>query len=277
MSENYFKCEPGRFCQDATCCRTVETQPCVSVGDFLRLSEYTDEPPEHIWKSRGDVSLSKHSDMKSGQFLVTLSLLHDPCPYLTDDSKCGIYAARPLGCASFPLVLYAEQNESRRQYEHYACLKGAEARPEQIGLWQQLRDILQTEAETEIAHFWRGKTIYIDASKTSDYFRFAGQAMDLQLKRDPKLKSYDPETRPDCCSKRSVKLMKAIKQAIQMSNSGELQNDVKTYDYIELLRPVMFAVLEDDIAERLATLDGKAREMYKETSERWKNLSRKIE
>jgi len=45
----------------------------------------------------------------------------------------------------------------------------------------------------------------------------------------------------------------------------------------KLLQPVMFSILEDDIAEKLARLDGRLLDIYRTTGRRWKELSKKVE
>lgn len=97
----YFRCDPRELCEGAQCCRSLETSPALSLGDYVRLSEYTGLPISKIWHDNGDVYAYP---VLGNQFQATLGLLHDPCPYLKNDLKCGVYEMRPSGCAGFPLI-----------------------------------------------------------------------------------------------------------------------------------------------------------------------------
>ncbi|MDI6721503.1 MAG: hypothetical protein QMD85_03870, partial [Candidatus Aenigmarchaeota archaeon] len=77
---SYFRCDPINLCNGASCCTSMETKPALSVGDYIRLSKLTGEAPDRIWQEKGDVALYRDDDMDNGEYLILLSLPHDPCP-----------------------------------------------------------------------------------------------------------------------------------------------------------------------------------------------------
>src|SRR3989344_7564988 len=123
-SQPYFRCDPGNLCEGAKCCSSIETPVALGVGDYLRLGEATGRSPVEVWHEVGDVSVTKTNEQN--KWLILLGLLHDPCPYLTPDLKCGVYDHRPLGCASFPAFFFLF---NRRDIAHYTKKK----RQEKIG------------------------------------------------------------------------------------------------------------------------------------------------
>ncbi len=162
MAPNYFVCRPGELCDGAACCTSPETRPSLLLGDYIRLSEHTGEPLEKIWREKGDVSLSKFGNMGPTEFLVTLGLLHDPCPYLAHDYRCGVYESRPLGCGSFPFPLLTEnQEEAKTRYGAYRCLDGVEPSPNQIEYAKELHRIMREEAVQDMRILWNGRPRYI--------------------------------------------------------------------------------------------------------------------
>lgn len=265
MAEKYFKCDPKELCNGSACCRTLETRPSLGVGDYIRLSEYTGEPVVEIWRKKGNINLTHFKDMGKGGFVTTLSLIHDPCPYLSEDSTCDVYEVRPLCCADFPLNLLIDQREKLKNYEGYKCLDGVQPSPKQTEQWKKLTQIMEREAELDCRFFWlKRPSVYIPT--IGAYFQLVEQAAHLQIARDPGAKN-----------ERSKRLLEASREMRRLYEMGKVQKGLQADFYVSLITPVLFPVIEDQVAERLASLDGKVLELYKETSEEWKKLAKEME
>ncbi len=267
MENKYFECKPGELCDGSTCCKTRGTKPALSVGDFIRLSEATGKPITELWKTKGDATITTYSNLRMGEFLVSLGLLHYPCPFLSQENRCTVYDTRPLGCASFPsLLLESHSEQLDAHYSHYACLKGVKLSPRQKRFWKELDQIMFEEAGADIRFLWKNKPPYIHIPALGDYFKMAADAIIKQKERDP---------RADLCGSR--RLIDTVNQMTGIV--GRKEPDAgpivfSTADFIDALTPVMYSIIEDDIAERLANLDKEALDFYKGTTARWKQLAR---
>ena len=244
----------------------MRTKPTLSVGDYVRLSEYTGEPITEIWKSRGDVALHVY-DTERGKFSVNLSLLHDPCSYLTEENRCGVHDARPLACASFPIFQFMFKEEEIKQghYDIYGCMKNAMPKPEQIELGYELWRIMLAEAKYHL-DFLGGEPMYVNLPSTGNYFQLAGKACELQMSRDPL-----------GMEKRTYMLKNSVEKMASLADEAVSGLVLDGSLYAHLLSPVMFSIMEDEIAGRLDNLDGRALEIYKKTTKRYEELARRIE
>jgi Fe-S-cluster containining protein len=264
MAERYFICRPNELCERAACCRSLETRPTLGVGDYIRLSEYTGEPVTKIWRERGNINLTHFKGMGTGEFIATLSLLHDPCPYLSDDSACSVYEVRPLVCADFPFNLLIEERERLEQYKDYDCLRDVRPTPRQVKKWKELKGIMNREADLDCKFFWRGRPT-VTISTIGAYFELVKRAIDLQKVRDPEAKS-----------ERSRRLLESSSKMKDLLETGELQNGLQADLYISLITPALFPVIEEQVAWELARMDERTEELYRETSEKWKRLAREM-
>lgn len=262
----YFECKPTILCKGADCCTTPETKPALSVGDYLRLSWFTQEPVVDIWRNKGDIAVNSFPDLKEGHFLVSLSLLHDPCPYLSKEYKCAVHETRPLGCGSFPIMLFKRKSQELEGiYNGYRCLQNVQPRPEQLQLTNDLEQILKEEAELDIRFFWEGSPVYINASTVGAFSELALEALRSQKTRDPQEKYRRTQT--------LIRALDRMQSIIEEKKGVHLS----AIEYSALLSPVMFAILEERVAQRLENLPSEAIEAYKKTTEQWLKLAGKIE
>ncbi|MFA4820101.1 MAG: YkgJ family cysteine cluster protein [Candidatus Aenigmatarchaeota archaeon] len=260
-----FKCDPYKLCEGAQCCRGNESYPSLSIGDYIRISGATGKPLTALWRDAGDVQLSDFSDLEKGEYLMTLSLLHDPCPYLTDDFRCSIYEARPLGCGSFPFLLFKYDPEQiRENYKHYACLHGIQPSREQIKFGEDVDTLMRKEAELDVRIMWSGKPRYISVPNVAVYGKLALGANEMQERRDPAGRSY-----------RSRRLLRAIDKMNSFVMDGTLSRGINTDLYISMVQPVVFTLVEDEIAKKLSSLTPDEIAAYGETTQRWKELARR--
>jgi Fe-S-cluster containining protein len=260
--EKYFRCEPGTLCDGARCCRSIESVPALSLGDYFRLSEYAGEPMARIWRNRGEIALSDFNDLRECEFLVSLGLMHDPCPYLSEDLMCGVYDARPLGCAAFPFFLLARNDRQLKEnYSGYGCLDGIGMSREQVEFARELNSIMIEDADLTFEFLWEGKPRYVHTPVLGDYIELCREAASLQIERDPGMQS-----------ERSKKLGRTISRMSGMIESGEFVNGLSADVYASMLRPVMFPIMEDEIAGKMENLPQEALERCGRISERWTRL-----
>jgi len=259
----YFRCEPGTLCEGAACCKRIDTTPGLGIGDYLRLSEATGEPAADIWRSKGDVHLTHYKNMPQGEFLVTLSLLHDPCPYLSAGNSCTVHESRPLACASFPLFLYMfRQEHMDGHYREYKCLKGVVSSPEQIQLGHALHGITMDEARIENT-LWKVAR-YVCAPDFGVVFSAMEKARKMQAQRDP------ASTSP-----RSRRLAKSIHDIHSLYEAGEHRKGIDADMFSSMISPIAFALFQDEVAQMLEDL-GNGAELYADTTKRWRELAEKI-
>jgi len=271
MPKRYFKCDPDLYFCQATCCRSHHTQPSLSLGDFVRLSEEFKEPIPEIWRSKGSICLTARKELRNGEFILTLSLLHHPCPYLSSDDKCSIRHVRPLSCAGFPLSLYMYFPEQvTGYYKGLHCLQGARPKPAQVKLGKELFRLMMEESALEIDLMWGGKPKYLYMPRSSDFFKLAQKATDLQISRDPDSKSDRNEM-----ILHSISSMTTIAEHFSSIGSKETRMDTSLLRYF--VTPVIFSVFEDEIAEKLEKLEDQAKDVFRETSRKWRKLRKKME
>jgi len=187
----YFECKPGILCHGAECCTSIDTQPELTFGDFLRLSELTKEPIQRIWRTKGNVSLKHMPEIElEGVYAVSLGLMHGPCPYLSKDLKCTVHKRRPITCAGFPILLEEREVEDDdphlETFQRYQCLQDVIMKPRQIEIGEKLKGIQLEEFLLDLKYVWSGEVPAIKALTDKDYKALAYHAIDIQLKRDPK-------------------------------------------------------------------------------------------
>ncbi|MBW2999956.1 YkgJ family cysteine cluster protein [Candidatus Woesearchaeota archaeon] len=265
MKEKYFECKPNELCDGAHCCKSIETKLGAGLGDYIRLSKYTGEPMSQIWRTKGiaDITSAKGT-MRQGEFGINLGLLHDPCPYLSEDNKCSVYEVRPLDCGFFPLSLFVlHKDELEDTYAGYKCLQGVKPKPVQLMLGKELLKIMDEEVKLELDSFWGGKALRIYIPSVGDNSKLTVRAMDLMGKREYALHK-----------ERADKLLKAVQGLNRLFKTGE---PIEARTYIHLLSPVIFTLMEDEIAKKLDNLDEHVIKLFNRTSKKWRKLASKIE
>ncbi|MEA3430600.1 MAG: YkgJ family cysteine cluster protein [Nanoarchaeota archaeon] len=262
MKKEYFQCLPGKLCETADCCKGKETPVALTLGDYSRIKQYTSESLEEIWRKRGNVCLTPHSVF--GEIMQTLGLFHNPCPYLSDEHSCSIYESRPMGCIGFPFLLLSDKSEELKTvYQSFQCLHNVKPPQDHELLAKELMILMYEEARIELSilgdpNVWTVRT-------DRDYFKLAADAMKVQAARD-----LSGQTT------RSKFLTKTISQMIQLQESGELAQGIHANLFRYLLEPVIFALAEDKVAAKLAALENKVDTHFKETTERYREIKRKI-
>ena len=264
MSSRYFSCESGKLCKDATCCRSVETKPSLTIGDYLRLAEYTGEDVTEIWRKKGDfLSLNSRDDDK--EYELFLSLLHDPCPYLSEDG-CEAHDTKPITCVAFPLHEYmCGDGFSDQSTKTYPCLKGVEPHPEQIELGRQAIEIILDEKKMDAIFLWGQHPPHISISGISDY---RGLVNHVMMKQD----TLDP-------GRESTRTQRMINAARTMENLHATHEIVDTNTMGSLISPFAIALFGDVVTKKMKELMDNEQVLgfYAETTERWKQISGKID
>jgi len=231
------------------------------MGGYLRLSEFTEQPMSQIWREKGDLAILSFPDLRPGEFLVSLSLLHDPCPYLTEENSCDVYPVRPTDCAGFPQFELVNGKEQLPAFENYQCMQGVKLSSEQATLVRKLqKTIMLREAQMDIDLLWSGQPLYIYAPTLSHLHEFITQASVLQKQRDP-----------SGISKRTQKLFNAM----EIVNAHQSTGGRPTFsfnEYTNLLSSVMFCLLEDRVADRFNDSEARIRSLYKKTTKKWQAL-----
>lgn len=253
----YFECKPGELCEKADCCCSRETKPTLSVGDYLRLSEATGEPMDEIWKSKGMVTASP---MPGGLFMLNLSLEHDPCPYLSE-MKCSVYEARPIVCATFPMMMLANHPEqaSGENFGGYKCLQNVLPRPEELAQYETIDQILTEEAGIEM-HLGSGRIL--DMRSTDQFYEFCITTRNIQREKDPLAKSR--------ISKKLFEYQDKIHQII-------LTQSVHVIEYSQVLGALATCLLDKKITKMLKNLDQASLKRLQENSRKWKEVLKKID
>lgn len=262
MTNGYFECKPGKICKNADCCRSKYANPSIGIGDYLRISKYTDESILDIWETKGSVSLYYRG---CAEFTVLLSFLHDPCPYLTNENKCRIYEVRPVVCALFPFLSTKTSGQLDAESKNFKCLKNVNFSKEQISKWEEMFKIAKLESDIEFDNFWMGKPIELSMPKVGDYFKLASQALGLQQSRDPN--AVKPLTKL---------LLSTVNEMVECQKNGEFKKGLKGVDCKSWLRPVVYTIIHNAIATKIEAIDDKFRELYKDTTEKWKILAKSI-
>lgn len=267
---NYFQCKPNELCEGAQCCTTPETSLTLSVGDYLRLSKATGDSVEKIWLEKGIINFNLYGD-NPDCLEVSLGLLHDPCPYLNADFKCDVYKTRPTGCASFPLLMQAQNDEQiTATYSSYRCLQRVSAKPEQLRLAEKLQQIIDSEAKIDFTEFWNKNLISYEINKVGDIINLAKSAADNQIKRD----SSETHAR----SRRIVNALKNLEKRLENANQHNGFN-MHAQEFSALASDFGYAIWQDDILERFKRIQQNPSAMaaYEQTSRQWNALVAKIE
>jgi len=259
-----FKCDPRQFGCRAACCRSADTKPALTVGDYLRMSTATGESLSQLWLNRGNVNLTL-VDKAESLFILTLGLRHDPCTFLSPEAKCKIYAMRPLACGSFPWYILIEKPEELLDgYSDLKCLKNVRNTPAQAELWRRMRPIMRTEAEAELRHFWTKGPSHISAKDTTIFYHLYKYAREYLAGPKP---SYAMERVP--ILEEAIKKMETI-----LKMSGRVV--IPPHKLANLAQNVLFFWAAEAIAKQLDELTPAAKEAYKSTTEAWQEISLQV-
>lgn len=262
MAKKYFKCNPENLCNGASCCKDLVSVPGLSIGDYLRLSEHTGESVESIWRTKGDIGLFLFVPERPNLFTMTLALLHNPCPYLTED-RCTVYENRPIACAEFPWEINVAENGIPENFITYDCLKDVRFTPEQKKFRKELDDLLKEEGDLVAELIWSEISPFVEINCFTAYLTLAEQAKAVQYQRDSK--------------GRSSRLEEATSRAFQLNKRGDFRNGIKGEVLASLLSPVIYSILEDRMAEKLASLvsNKEVRRAHQRTSKKLRRLYRR--
>ena len=267
----YFICDPENLCDGATCCGRVGTQPWLSLGDYIRLADYTNESVIDLWRTKGNLKLTVLPSLRTGEFLVSLSLLHNPCPYLTQEHKCSVYEVRPTECAGFPLFLYLHHPEQIGTfYQDYRCLKGVRPEPGQIELGKRLFEIQKEELLAEDKFLWTDTRYSIYTPTLSSCMQYVTQCISEQKVR------AEREHIPDDRFNQLASALNAMFSQYQHLKTAGAKTMLMDNAYTERLGIIASFILEDLISERLRNLCSDAYGFYRGTTDRRKPIIEKI-
>ncbi|MDI6721250.1 MAG: hypothetical protein QMD85_02575, partial [Candidatus Aenigmarchaeota archaeon] len=176
--------------------------------------------------------------------------------------RCSVYSQRPLSCADFPLGLLMDNSpQIKENYKGYRCLHNVRLNPGQEELEHELHEIMKDEARKDIEFLWDGKPRYAKISKVGDYFELAGHAYAAQMQRDPL-----------CVSPRTERFSDAVMKMGNMQKDGQLQKGVQADLFECFLSPVVFALAEDYVANKMRHINEETLKFYEETTRRYKEL-----
>jgi Fe-S-cluster containining protein len=269
MDSGYFTCNPETLCEGAKCCKSIDTHPALTLGDFYRLSKIAEKPMEDIWKAVGDISLMQHPSLPNNLFAISLGMLHDPCPYLSPTYKCDVYDSRPLGCAGFPIIPYlSDKNNLLDKYSSYTCLQNLKPSPRQIRLGRELEQIMREETLLDKELFWHGQFKYMKIDTLADCLPLLKKAYESQMKRDPKNESF-----------RTIRLARYLQEFDEQLTAFNRQGDHFTIEcdkLCSLMSPLILAITEDSIAERVVELKNTISKAYDKSTKKYEILVKKM-
>lgn len=257
MSAEYFKCDLS-VCGSAPCCHDRYSDPLLTPGDWLRLSEKIGEPVDEIWKKYGDVSIETSEVLGDGVFLVGLGLDHYPCPFLSREKECTVYDSRPLSCVAFPAIMLCSCDYSPHDSTNYPCLSGdVTASPDQREAMKVLHWALYREQYAEHHFFWREKQPMFSLGKpedVQDFLKTSIGAID-----NIKTKKVSEER-----TERAVQAGLRLKECRTAGGDLRLNNrEVK-----EIAKPFMFLHMQEQIGHMLSGHGQEYGHLYTETTGR---------
>jgi len=263
IAKTQFQCNPQKYCKQALCCKTKESVPFLSPGDFIRIGNFTGISPLEIWQKHGSVKISHFSRLPEFTYQVSLSLYHDPCPYLNERGfGCDTYEARPVICEVSPYNLLMKGNAGSVD-DAYACLKNKFASPDQLDHASKLLKIMDRESRfaekvLSMAYFFQ------NFHPIKVYPELAKIAAGLMSIRDPFLQSKIGNALSDSLTQ--------VLKIIERVNQGE-SLELNPYDYAELLVPVIHTIIYDDVCDFFGNLRSDVLEFYSKSTRERETLS----
>lgn len=262
-----FKCDPKELCNGAYCCRNDSTVPDLSPGDFLRIADRFGRPVEDIWRNYGDISLVPFPNLPAFNFKIGLGLLHDPCPFLNLECRCGIYEVRPATCANFPFTVFTDPSALKVARGQYRCLKDVEISPDQERLRVEFCGIFRDMAALDLQYFWTGGAKYADISKPDEHEDMAQKALRVQLRRDGDEDSYKARR-----IRQSVIDFKKFYSGLRSQKGRAVM--VNGTRYARCWAPIVLSLTEDAITAHFQHLTPQALMEYRALNARCEGLLR---
>jgi len=256
MTANHFVCDPAKYCRDASCCKGGILAPGLTFGDVYRISKHTGESPESLWHSRGDIVVITQ-DKYEIELLAIPGLFHDPCPFLDEETaKCAVYPVRPMSCASFPLSIPLSDTDLYEEVKRaYPCVRKQGQSTRQTMWVLNLNGLMEAERKTDEMISGSGLPL-VKVKRPEQYADLARTALDMQHARGPEGRSW-----------RTERLEAAAGQATAIRSYHDY------YDRLHLLlRPVLFAIHEDEIGDDIAKWQKLFGRLYGETSQEYEKL-----
>ncbi|MFC1697584.1 YkgJ family cysteine cluster protein [Nanoarchaeota archaeon] len=256
----YFECKSGELCKEADCCKSYKTVQSFCLADYIRLAEHEDISLEYLWRSKGDVCLSSHDNIKPGEFLLYLGLKHDPCPYL-DGHKCSVHEIKPLACGTFPLLLYTFKPEIViPHYKDFKCLQNVELPDDQLDLIKDVKELYDEFTNLDKEYLFP-EPIVVKANSKFMVKSLIDRAIDKMAIADPQMQT-----------EKSKILLDRIEK--ERSLPDYFLSDID--DFLQFIRPVVHIIFEDYIAKRLKLIDKNVKKKYKPLNEKWIELNKKL-
>ena len=129
---------------------------------------------------------------------------------------------------------------------------------------------MMEESVLESELMWEGKPEYLYMPRISDFLKLVEKAADLPDRRNPDSNSDRIEM-----ATHSISSMATIAEYFASEHSDSSCMEVNLYRHF--VTPVVFLVYEDEIAEKLEKLEDKAKDVFRETSRKWRKLRKKME
>ena len=263
MTLSYFECRPTELCEGARCCTSNETQPALIVFDYLRLSESTGKPIGDIWREKGSICFTPLSS--TAELGAVLGLLHDPCPYLDADYHCSVYEKRPLGCTDFPFILLNKRSaQVGTAYNDYDCLQGVCLSSKQRSFSENMLRLYRDCTQMELELFWNNDPPVFQIPTTTEIAQLLIDAEKKQRARDPR-----------GMNERTRIFSAAYTQSVGILEQLSVGIPVNPNTLTATLSHIVYALLEDDIAERLETLDEQLIAFYERNKRKFARTLRK--
>ncbi|MBI3190568.1 hypothetical protein HYZ41_02600 [archaeon] len=175
---------------------------------------------------------------------------------------CTDQKTRPALCVGDYLRLSWSTGESITEIWHKkgdVFLFNRDEKPHEFQI--TLGFLMLEEVRIEVKYFWRSQQPSISLHTSGEYFELAKQALCKQSMKDPYFKLPRTET-----------LSKAIRAMVSNVKNEKLGNGVDNDTFISFLAPVAYTLYEDEIAEKMESLESDVLELYRKTTEKLENL-----
>lgn len=269
MEKKPFKCD-SKAC-NSYCCRTIDTNVALSVGDFIRLSETLGKPIKDVWFEHGDMAVIPAPrgpglpEVLEDFLMLGLSLIHDPCHFLSEN-ECSVYNSRPLCCSEFPLNVIKNQRGGIDGYKHLECVSSSKLSSDQRSFWKSIDGIMAHEAFLERMFLWGANAPLVPLGSMKDLAL-------ILLPLGSKLKEKNNGV-PEFQRERAINGVKAVMEIGNKMVNGQYGiEDMRVL--IQNLRPVLYFQLAGSLAEKIEATARKAEKQYELTSREYLNLIRK--
>jgi len=263
MKKKHFRCDVKEFDCKAECCKSISTKPVLGVGDFIRIREHTGELVSKIWLEKGNTRLVYIPEQwGENNLLLTLGLIHEPCPYVSQDDSCKIYEARPLVCANFPFSL--SHSKRMANYSNLGCMNGNISQ-KQKEYSRKIKAVMKSEMRLDREFFWTKGPQLFRFKTVSDICKIAEKLEGLLEKNG----SWVTDIRRQDALKAFSELDEILK------NVASSKAAISTQELGSIMEPILFVYLGECIAEQLENVAKARKHEYHETTrEYYKILNR---